>query len=264
MKRFEGKVAAVTGGASGIGLAIVTALVREGARVAILDINAAAVSAQALAVDAQDGHVLGIVNDVASEDSVNAAFASIDQAFGRVDVLVNAAGIITHDRLEELQAITWQRVLNVDLASTYFTTRAALPAMKKAGGGAIVNIASVAAIRGIVDAAYCAAKGGLLALTTQLSGELAKFNIRVNTVSPGFAVTAMNTDSRAQGNDRFWIGRIPLRRYAQPEEIAAACLFLASPDASYITGANLVVDGGLTSTILPDQTPFIVEAGGAA
>ena len=255
MKRFEGKVAVVTGGASGIGNAVAKALLREGAKVAILDLDEKATAAAAKSMDAPAGHVLGIITDVGREESVNLSFARIEETFGRLDVVINAAGILSRGSLEETDSALWQRIIDVDLTSVYLTSRAALPAMKRSGGGAIVNIASVAGIRGVVNVAYVAAKGGVVALTMQLGGELAKFNIRVNAVSPGYTVTPLNTDMRSKGLDRYWTGRVPMGRYAQPEEMAAACLFLASSEASYVTGTNLVVDGGMSCVLLPDREP---------
>ena len=259
MSRFKDKVAVVTGGASGMGFAIAAMLVQEGARVALVDVAQAAMNdslSKLRELGANADRAIGIVADVTDEQAVARAFGGIEEEFARVDILVNAAGILSRGSLEETDAALWHRVVDVDLTAIYLTARAALPAMRKAGGGAIVNIASVAGLMGVVNVAYVAAKGGVIALTRQLAGELAKDNIRVNAVSPGYVITPMNLDTRSAGVDRYWIGRIPMKRYAQPEEIASVCLFLASNGASYVTGANIVVDGGVSSVLLPDPVPL--------
>lgn len=254
--RLRNKFAAVTGGASGIGFSIAQMLAEAGAHVAVIDVNETALAASAKALGSDKPRILLIKADVTDQKSVSEAFGQIELAFNSLDILVNAAGVLSRGTLEETDQAIWRRVIDVDLTSVYLTSRAALPAMRKAGGGAIVNIASVAGIRGVVNVAYSAAKGGVVTLTKQLGGELAKDNVRVNAISPGYVVTPLNEDMRSKGTDRYWIGRIPMRRYAQPREIANVCLFLASDEASYITGANIVVDGGLSSVLLPDPVPL--------
>jgi NAD(P)-dependent dehydrogenase (short-subunit alcohol dehydrogenase family) len=255
--QLQNKFAAVTGGASGIGFSIAEMLVEAGARVAVIDVNEAALTLSAKALGANKQGILPIKADVTDEKSVNEAFSQIESTFNSLDILVNAAGVLSRGTLEETEQAIWRKVIDVDLTSVYLTSRAALSAMRRAGGGAIINIASVAGIRGVVNVAYSAAKGGVVTLTQQLGGELAKDNVRVNAISPGYVVTPLNADMRSTGADRYWIGRIPMRRYAQPREIANVCLFLASDEASYITGANIVVDGGLSSVLLPDPVPFL-------
>ena len=255
VEQLQNKLAAVTGGASGIGFSIAEILAGAGARVALIDVNEAALTASVEALGLNKG-VIPVLADVTDEESVTRAFRKIESAFDGLNILVNAAGVLSRGTLEETDHAVWQKVINVDLTSIYLTSRAAVPAMRRAGGGAIVNIASVAGIRGVVNVAYAAAKGGVVTLTKQLGGELAKDNVRVNAVSPGYVVTPLNADMRSAGADRYWIGRIPMRRYAHPREIANVCLFLASDQASYITGANIVVDGGLSSVLLPDPVPF--------
>jgi NAD(P)-dependent dehydrogenase (short-subunit alcohol dehydrogenase family) len=222
----------------------------------LIDIDEAALTASVEALGSDKERALVIEADVTDEKAIIAAFAQIDAKFGSLDILINAAGVLSRGTLEETDPALWHKIIDVDLTSVYLTSRAAVPAIRKAGGGAIINIASVAGIRGVVNVAYTAAKGGVVTLTKQLGGELAKDNVRVNAVSPGYVVTPLNKDMRSTGADRYWIGRIPMRRYAQPEEIANVCLFLASNEASYITGANIVVDGGLSSVLLPDPVPL--------
>jgi NAD(P)-dependent dehydrogenase (short-subunit alcohol dehydrogenase family) len=170
---------------------------------------------------------------------------------GVADKATPFGGIIARGDLLETGIDEWRRVLEVDLSSIFYSTRAALPLLRAAGGGSIVNFASLSGTRSIVNVAYEAAKGGVISLTRRLADELAKDHIRVNTVSPGFTATPLNQKLRDAGAERKWVDRIPLGRYGQPAEIAAACAFLASDDASYITGFDLVVDGGVSSVLRP-------------
>ena len=258
--RFNGKVAVVTGGASGIGFATAQRLAAEGAAIAIVDTKLAK-SAEATARIGESGFgVAAIEADMTVNLSVERAFARAADVLGRIDVVINSAGIIARGSLEQTDADEWRRVLETDLGSMFYSARNALPYLRLAGGGAIVNIASVAGSRGAVNVAYVAAKGGVISLTRQLANELAVDHIRVNSVSPGFTVTPLNHGLRASGAESGWSGRIPLGRYARPDEIAAACAYLASDDASYVTGIDLVVDGGLSAVLRPDAGT-IAESG---
>ena len=248
---LRGKVAVVTGGASGIGRAIVNTLVERGARVAIIDLNSGAT-----ANDETPAQVIRLRADVADEREVTGALRGAEATFGQIDVLINSAGIVARSCTEDTDEPLWDRILDVDLKAIHLTCKAALPAMRRVKGGAIVNIASVAGLHGVMNAAYIVAKGGVIAITRQLASEFANDGIRVNSVSPGFIETPINVDIRSAGADGRWVGRVPLRRYGQPEEVATVCLFLASTRASYMTGANVVIDGGLTCATLPDPTPL--------
>jgi NAD(P)-dependent dehydrogenase (short-subunit alcohol dehydrogenase family) len=251
MNRFDGKVAVVTGGASGIGFETAARLAAEGAVIALLDFDEAG-CARAAAELAGKGEARAYAVDVTGEASVRKALDEVMKDCGRLDVLVNCAGVAARGTLEQTEFAEWRRVLDVDLTSIYLTSRAALGHFRRSGGGAIVNIASLAGMFGVVNVAYVAAKGGVISLTQQLANELAVDNIRVNAVSPGFVSTALNRELRAQGAEARWQRQIPLGRYAHAREIAAACAFLASEDASYMTGANVVVDGGLGAVLRPD------------
>jgi len=243
-----------------MGLAVVEGLLAEGARVTLVDQNADALR-DALAALGTD-KARGAVADVTSERQIDDAMKGVEATHGRLDIVCNAAGIVGRGTVEETDAALWNRIVGIDLASIHLTVRAALPAMKRSGSGSIINIASVAGLRGTasVNVAYAAAKGGVIALTQQLAADLAPYCIRVNAVSPGFVTTPMNQDMRSAGLDRLWIGRIPMRRYARPDELASVILFLASEQASYVTGANLVADGGLSSVLSPDPVPFLDQA----
>ena len=255
MTRFNGKVAIVTGGASGIGLATAERLASEGAAIAIVDRDLAAANVAAERIRGRGGRGTAFAADVTNRGQLVSVFAAVGKTLGRVDVLVNSAGVIARGNLEETSIEEWRRVLEIDLSSMFYSASAALPLLRAAGGGSIVNIASVAGLRGAVNVAYVAAKGGVISLTRQLADELAKDHIRVNSVSPGFTSTPLNQELRDAGAERYWADRIPLGRYGAPEEIAAACAFLASDDASYVTGFDLVVDGGLSAVLRPGPIP---------
>lgn len=251
MKDLEARVALVTGAGSGIGQATAEALARQGASVAVMDIaedRALAVTEQ---INNAGGRALAVQMDAADPDASAAAVEHAATKLGRVDILVNAAGIIARGNVDAIAWKEWQRVIQVDLNALFYITRATLPHLRRRGG-TVVNIASVAGSRGAVNVAYAAAKGGVIALTRQLANELADDGIRVNSISPGFTATRLNEDLRASGAEAAWASRIPLKRYARAEEIASACVFLASDAASYITGIDLVVDGGLSAILRPD------------
>lgn len=269
MKRFDGKVAVVTGGASGIGLATASRLASEGAALALVDRDGGAVRRAAQDLQRSGSRVLALEADVSNARALAAVFGDAAGELGRLDVVINSAGIIARGNLSETSEDEWRRVLEVDLHSMFYSARAAVPLLRAAGGGAIVNVASVAGSRGSVNVAYAAAKGGVISLTRQLAGELAGDRIRVNSVSPGFTFTGLNRELRGSSAEDRWARRIPLARYADAREIAAACAFLASNDASYVTGTDLVVDGGLSAVVFanPFETVYpmtATENGGAA
>lgn len=253
MNRLDKKVAVVTGGGSGIGLATAQRLASEGALVGIVDCDGASASAAVKSIVAAGGKAVSFEADVRQQQQLETAFNAVASAFGRLDVVVNSAGIIARGNVDTTSDLDWRNVLEINLYSIFYSTRAALPHLRKSGGGAIVNIASVAGSVGAINPAYCASKGGVIAVTRQLADELAKDHIRVNSVSPGFTVTPLNRNLREAGAENSWANQIPLGRYGMPPEIASACAFLASDDASYITGIDLLVDGGLASVTRPEQ-----------
>lgn len=255
MNRFQGKAAIVTGGGSGIGLAVACRLASEGAAVALIDRSEAALAAAVATVAQHGGIVVTAIADVTDSAAVQRAFAESGDSLGRVDAVINSAGVIARGTLGETSDEEWLRVIHTDLSSMFYAARAAVPFLRATGGGAIVNIASIAGSRGAVNVAYAAAKGGVASITRQLANELACDGIRVNAVSPGFTATPLNQTLRDAGAERGWSTRIPLGRYATPEEIAAACAYLASDDASYVTGVDLVVDGGLSAVLRPESAP---------
>jgi NAD(P)-dependent dehydrogenase (short-subunit alcohol dehydrogenase family) len=242
---LTGRVAVVTGGASGIGAAIAGALAARGARVAVLDVRADASVAAADDLPG-DGH-LGVACDVTDQDSVEAAVARVVAAAGRVDVLVNCAGIVALAPAEYLGPDAWARTLDVNLTGTHRVTQAVGRHMLAAGYGRVVTIASQAAHVGIDGhAAYCASKAGVLGLTRVLALEWGRRGVTVNTVSPTVVLTALGRSAWANEAGVRHQDEIPTGRFATPAEIAAAVLFLVGRSAGMVNGADLRVDGGFT------------------
>jgi NAD(P)-dependent dehydrogenase (short-subunit alcohol dehydrogenase family) len=238
------KVALVTGAARGIGLAVAKRFLADGWRVALLDIESELLRG-AVTVLANPDHTLALHCDVSDAAAVSAAMAKLNARFGRLDALVNNAGIAVFAPLLETSDDDWSRVLAVNLTGPFLCTQAAAPLMREHGGGAVVNITSISAVRAsTLRSAYGTSKAGLAHLTKQLAVELASLGIRVNGVAPGPVETAMakavhTPEIRADYHDA-----IPLNRYGLEEELAEAVLFLCSDRASYITGQILAVDGG--------------------
>ena len=248
MSQTAPKVALVTGAARGIGLATAKRFLAEGWRVALLDIDAdtlARTHAAVAASPAGSGATMAIHCDVADREGVAKAFAALAQKFGRLDALVNNAGIAVFKPILDVSYEDWSRVLAVNLTGPFLCTQAAAPLMRDTGGGAVVNITSISGLRAsTLRCAYGTSKAGLAHLTQQQAIELATLGIRVNAVAPGPVDTAMakavhTPDIRAAYHDA-----IPLNRYGLEEELAEAIFFLCSDRASYITGQTIAVDGG--------------------
>jgi NAD(P)-dependent dehydrogenase (short-subunit alcohol dehydrogenase family) len=244
MPASASKVALVTGAARGIGLAVAKRFLAEGWRVALLDIEAELL-ARTMQSLAEADHSLGLRCDVSNATAVAAAVAEIDARFGRLDALVNNAGVAVFAPLMETSDDDWSRVLAVNLTGPFLCAKAVVPLMRDQGGGAIVNITSISGLRAsTLRSAYGTSKAGLAHLTKQLAVELAALGIRVNGVAPGPVETAMakavhTPEIRADYRDA-----IPLNRYGLEEELAEAVFFLCSERSSYITGQILAVDGG--------------------
>jgi NAD(P)-dependent dehydrogenase (short-subunit alcohol dehydrogenase family) len=247
--RLAGAIALVTGAGSGIGRAIALRFAGEGADVAILDVNAAAAEKVAGEVRGRGARVVAVQGDVSVAGDVDRAVVSAVSALGGLTTLVNNAGIVVRSPLDHTLDADWAREIGVDLTGVFLCSRAAVPHLRGVANASIVSIASVAGMRGAVSPAYTAAKGGVIALTRQLAGELAPQGIRVNSISPGFIATPLNAAVRESGLEAALSARIPLQRWGTPDDVAAACVFLAAPEAAYVTGANLVVDGGLSSIL---------------
>ncbi|MGY8667119.1 SDR family oxidoreductase [Bradyrhizobium sp. UFLA05-109] len=238
------KVALVTGAARGIGLATARKFLTEGWHVALLDIEGELL-AHAVAAIGQGEATLALTCDISDSTAVGAAMKAVEQRFGRLDALVNNAGVAVFAPLMETSDEDWSRVLEVNLTGPFISTKAAVPLMREAGGGAIVNITSISAVRAsTLRSAYGTSKAGLAHLTKQLAVELAALNIRVNAVAPGPVDTAMAKQVHTPEIRADYHDAIPLNRYGLEEELAEAIFFLCSDRSSYITGQILAVDGG--------------------
>jgi NAD(P)-dependent dehydrogenase (short-subunit alcohol dehydrogenase family) len=248
VERLMDRVAVVTGAASGIGLASARRLVGEGATVVVVDTNAEA--GQVLADELGGMYVSA---DVTSPDDNARVYAQTVETFGRVDVAFHNAGISPPDDDSILTTglDAWRRVQEVNLTSVYLGCRAVLPYMQRAGRGSIINTASFVATLGSATSqvSYTASKGGVLAMTRELGVQFARQGIRVNALSPGPVATPMLMDLFVADPERAQrrLVHVPMGRFAQPEEIAAAVAFLASDDSSFITASNFLVDGGITA-----------------
>jgi NAD(P)-dependent dehydrogenase (short-subunit alcohol dehydrogenase family) len=255
--RFSQKVVIVSGAGNGIGRAIAQAFAAEGARVVVADINAAAGERAAAELTASGGQALAIATDVADEAQVERLVTAVAERFGQIDVLVNNAGVVAHKLLLEMNRADWDRQLAVQLTGPFLMSKHAARLMIDRGTlGKIINISSVAALMGRVKGgAHCASKAGLTLLTKVLAMELGQYGITVNAVAPGLIETQaqkeeINLSSEYQNR---YLQELPLGRVGQPADIAGMVLFLASPEAGWISGQLHVVDGGLMSGHLSFQ-----------
>jgi len=245
-RRLADQVAVVTGGAQGIGRAIATRLASEGASVAILDVNEAGARDAATALAAEGCEATGLACDVTRRDQVHAAIEAVLNKFGRISILINNAGIVRRSHFLEITDAVWNEVLGVNLTGAFIVAQEAARVMVKQGAGRIVNMASVAAdIAHGNQTAYSVSKSGIATMTRNMAFDLAPFGIAVNAIAPGtiatnFAIGALSDDARTRR-----LQRIPLGRFGETADVAAAAAFLASADAAYLTGSIITVDGGL-------------------
>ncbi len=254
--RFDGRVAVITGGVSGIGAATARLLAREGARLVLADINEAA-GAEMVAELGPD-QASFIRCDVSVKGDIEALINAAVEAHDRIDILFNNAGIGSFGTSVEMDAEQWERVIAIDLHSVFYACHAAIPHMKP--GSAIVNTASISGLGGDYRfAAYNAAKGGVINYTRALAMDHARDGIRVNALCPGLIDTPITAGMKEiPGLVEDWVSRIPMGRAAQPEEMAEVVAFLASDAASYVTGTIMVADGGTTAcTGQPEVARFV-------
>jgi NAD(P)-dependent dehydrogenase (short-subunit alcohol dehydrogenase family) len=255
MGRLDGKVALISGGAKGQGATETRLFVREGARVVfgdVLDAEGKAVEAE---IRAAGGEATFVHLDVTREADWRAAVATAVERYGKLDVLVNNAGILMRAKIEDTSEADWDRIMAVNVKGVFLGTKCALPAMRKAGGGSIVNISSVLGLRGASYAmAYCASKGAVRSLTKNVAMHCAqmKYGIRCNSVHPGYIDTPMIAPRLAGTIDnmtgRQWLEALhPLGRLGRAEEVATMILFLLSDESGFSTGSEFVCDGGLTA-----------------
>ncbi len=249
--RLKDKVAVVTGAAAGIGLGIASLFAQEGAFVYLTDREGEAAATAAAAINAAGHAAQAIAVDVSRGQDVTALFRAVEKAHGRIDVLVNNAGLNVMSDFRNLTDADWVRIREVNLDGVVRVARDALPLLRQSRTASLVNISSIMGHRGLRPlAAYSATKGAVSALSRGLAVEYAAFNVRVNTLSPGYIETALT--SRVLRNpqmNKALLDRTLLKRFGTADDIAKAALFLASEESSYMTGAELVVDGGMMAAL---------------
>jgi 3-oxoacyl-[acyl-carrier protein] reductase len=241
---LTGKTAVVTGAAGPMGLAVVRALLEDGAQVALVDIDALRLDSLIRFVR---GTTVAVVCDVSQSGAVRAAHQQVEKVLGPVDILVNNAGILSNNKAEATDDEEWRRVMAVNVDGAFYWARAVLPGMRHRGWGRIINVCSLAAKTGGLTAgsAYAASKGALTSLTFSLARETAAQGITVNGVSPAYVKTPMVTEQLNEAQRRMLLAQIPVARFCEPEEFAHAVRFLASPLAGFVTGEIVDVNGGL-------------------
>lgn len=243
--RLKDKVAFITGSGRGIGRITALTFAREGARVVVADINQEAAEAVAAEINANDGKALAVQVDVSQSESVEAAITAANEWGGSVDIQINNAGITRDARMQKMSEAQWDAVINVNLKGVWLCARTVAPIMIAQGRGCILSTSSIVALHGnFGQTNYVATKAGVIGMTKTWARELGPHGIRVNAVAPGFTATEMIQTVPEKVLDAVK-ERTPLRRLGQPEDIANAFLFLASDEASFITGQLISVDGGL-------------------
>jgi NAD(P)-dependent dehydrogenase (short-subunit alcohol dehydrogenase family) len=249
MMRLEGRIALVTGAGSGIGRATARLFAAEGAHVYVTDVNGAAAETVAGEIVKAGGAATTVTADVSRGQDVTAMFRAVDKGKGKLDVLVNNAGLNVRGDFRHLSDADWVKIREVNLDGVVRVARDGFALLQASGRGSLINVASIMAHRGLRQlSAYSATKGAITALTRGLAVEYAPYNIRVNAICPGFVETALTERAlKNPGIAKALLESTPLRRFGAPEEIARAALFLASDEASYVTGAELAVDGGMSA-----------------
>jgi NAD(P)-dependent dehydrogenase (short-subunit alcohol dehydrogenase family) len=250
--RLAGRVAFITGAGMGMGREAAVLFAQHGARVGVADINEAAAGETVALVEQAGGQAVAVTGDVALEADVRRMIDETVRRFGALHILYNNAGVLWKDRdrsVLETDDAWWERVMAINLKSVFWVTKHGIPHLQRAGGGAIVNVGSVSALVGFTRAqdAYTSAKGGLISLTKSLAIQLAKDRIRCNIIHPGIVDTPLQAPYLDAALRKEFESGIPLGRIAHPREIAFAALFLASDESAFMTGAELVIDGGFTA-----------------
>ena len=244
--RLQDKVALITGAARGMGAAEARIFAKEGAKVILADIQVEDGQSVTQEIIDAGGQAIFSEMDVSKQSDWQRTIDAAISNFGKINVLVNNAGIIERDSLEETTEETWDKIMAVNAKGVFLGTKAVIPHMKAAGGGSIINISSISGMISVGYPAYNASKGAIRVFTKSAAVEYARDNIRVNSIHPGTIWTSMSTYKRAFTREER-AKTIPMRRVAEPEEIAYPALFLASDESSYITGSELVIDGGATA-----------------
>jgi len=247
MGRLDGKVALITGAARGQGETEARLFAQEGAKVVLTDVLVEAGERVAASILTGGGEAMFIRLDVSSPDEWTEVVRHIVQTYSRLDILVNNAGIAHRAGLLETREADWDRLMDINLKGVFLGMQYAIPAMLESGGGSVINISSTSGIVGFPGGtAYHSAKGGVRLLTKATAAEFAKQGVRVNSIHPGLIETPM-TDNRAAEREALLLDRTPMGRKGTPSEIAYGALFLASDESSFMTGAELVIDGGMTA-----------------
>ena len=253
MRRLSGKVAFITGGGTGIGRACALAFAREGAKVALAGRRPGPLASVAREIEAGGGQALALECDVTAPAAVRTALQQAEKQFGQLHIVVNNAGAAMVATAENTSNEDWNRIIATNLTGTFLVSRAALPALRRSGGGTIVNIGSILGIVARKDrAAYCASKAGVSGLTRAMALDHAQNKIRVNCICPSLIQTdlgaqVMSQNPNAQAERAKRIAEIPIGRIGTPEDVAMMAVYLASDEASWITGASFPLDGGLTA-----------------
>ncbi|WP_042473636.1 SDR family NAD(P)-dependent oxidoreductase [Bacillus ndiopicus] len=247
MARLANKVAIITGAASGQGAEEARLFAREGAKVVATDVQFELLESVVKDINENGGEAIAVAHNVASADDWKKVVEAAVKEYGKVDILVNNAGItgLITQPIEEVEESTWDRILDINTKGPFLGIKAVLPEMKKVGGGSIVNISSLSGINGVGNAAYNSSKGGLRLLTKNVALDYGKYNIRVNSVHPGTIETPMIEmfTSNKEVREATMAG-IPLNVLGQPSDIAYGVLYLASDESKFVTGIELIIDGG--------------------
>jgi 3(or 17)beta-hydroxysteroid dehydrogenase len=253
MNRVKDKVAIVTGGAGGLGRAEASLLAEEGAMVVLTDLDEAAIEKTAGEINSRGGRAISLKHDVTSESDWSKVIRRTLEVYGRLDVLVNNAGVIIYKKIEETSLSEWRWLMSVNLDGVFLGTKFAIPAMRKNGGGSIINIASVAGLIGNPDAAaYHASKGGVRSFSKAAAIECSNagygYGIRVNSIYPGVIETPMADDLKKDKNKyQTALSWHPMGHFGAPPDVAYGVLYLASDESKFMTGSELVIDGGWTA-----------------
>lgn len=256
-RTLAGDTAVVTGAARGIGRAIAERFAADGATVVVADVNEAGGRETVAEIKADGGDAAFVSVDITDQDAVESLFEAVNERFGGPDVLVNNAGGAPGDgTLTEVSGEEWERVLDLNLTGTYRCSKAAVQRMAADGGGRLVHVSSVNALHGIGLTAYSAAKSGIIGLSRVIATQYGRHGVRSNVVCPGTIITEASSPKLTEAGHgdirEEWLDQYPLGRFGRPAEVAEAALFLGSPRSSFVTGAELVIDGGLSTG--PDQS----------